>query len=187
MKGKQIVSIVILLIVMAIPLTKSTAKTIEEKFIEATYNITYEEAQEFAQILELETIAMNESQQDSEGENSPTSYSYDSEQLIKLMNEKYIELVESGYLERMLINGDLAEMYYLSLESKKDYLVENMELVKKEEKKDIIKQNWIFTLIEKKTDKDLKCNEWKLKATIYKSKSTNKITYFNLQDKPYYD
>ncbi|TLQ49094.1 hypothetical protein FEZ33_02430 [Ruoffia tabacinasalis] len=165
----------------------STVKTIEKDFIEATYNITYKEAKEFAQILELEAIAMNESQQDSEGENSPTSYSYDSEQLIKLMNEKYIELVESNYLEKMLINGDLTEMYYLSLESEKDYLVENLELVKEEENKDTIKQNWIFTLIEKKPDNDLKYNDWKVKATIYKSKSINKITYFNLQDKSYYD
>ena len=100
---------------------------------------------------------------------------------------KVFVVKESNYLEKMLINGDLTEMYYLSLESEKDYLVENLELVKEEENKDTIKQNWIFTLIEKKTDKDLKCNEWKLKATIYKSKSTNKITYFNLQDKPYYD
>lgn len=187
MKNKQLASLVFLCITMVIPLSRGTAKTIEEDFIEATYNITYKEAQEFAQILELETIAMNESQQDSDGENSLTSFSYDSEQLIKLMNEKYSKLVENDYLEKMLINGELTEIYYLSLENKKDYAVENMELVKEEENEDFIKQNWVFTLVERETAKDSECNDWKLDVTLHKLKSTNKITYFKLQDKSYND
>ena len=187
MNYKKLVSVAILLIVVTLLLTNGIAKITEKDFIEETFNITYKEATEFVQNLESERVTLNRGQQNIEDEQSPNIYSYGSEELIKLMDEKYEGQVESGYLEKMLINGDLTEIYFLSLEKEKDYLVENIELEKEEKNKDTIEQNWTFTLIEKVPEDDSQNNKWTLNATIYRSISTKKITYFKLQDKPYYN
>lgn len=182
MRKNQTLATFFVTIILLFNVTSVFAESIEEEFIESTYAITYEETLDFFEELEVEYNIQSSSQNKDE---KPKSFSYDSDQLVDLMEDKYGKIVNTDYLEKLIINGDLMEMYYLSLENKADYSVDNVELLNEEIDNNFIKQDVTFTLEEQLMDKEQVEQSWDLKATISRSKETDKIIYFSLESKPY--
>lgn len=153
------------------------AEPIEEQFINLNYTVSYETASDFFEELDKE-------EQSQHKDSNSMSFSYESEQLVNIMEEKFENIIEDEYFEKLLINGDLTEIYYLSMENIADYSVEDIEVLSEVNEKNLTKQKLRFTLKEQLIEKN-KEQMWNLEATIYINEETDKISYFKLDDKPY--
>ncbi|HBY90020.1 MAG: hypothetical protein ACTHYF_00015 [Ruoffia tabacinasalis] len=152
---------------------------IENQFINLNYTVSYETASNFFEELDKE-------EQSQHKDGNSMSFSYESEQLVNIMEEKFENIIEDEYLEKLLINGDLTEIYYLAMENTADYSVEDITVLSEVNEKNLTKKKLKFTLKEQLFEKD-KEQTWNLEVTIYINKETGRISYFNIEDKQYID
>lgn len=155
------------------------AETMEEQFIDLNYTVSYETAIDFFEELDKE-------EQKQQKDDNSVSFSYESELLVSIMEEKFENIIEDEYLEKLLINGDLTEIYYLAMENTADYSVEDITVLSEVNEKNLTKKKLKFTLKEQLFEKD-KEQTWNLEVTIYINKETGRISYFNIEDKQYID
>lgn len=186
MKKKFRVSVFLFIIVLLIFVVPIKAEELGNQFIESNYSMEYEEALEISAGIE-EELEENYNRVNHEISGAPISFSFESDSLRTLIEKKFGDLVEADYLDKLLINGDLTEMYMLSLNNRVDYSVEDVILIDEDRDGDMIKEKWSFTLVEQPINKSQKEQSWSLESTIYTSKETKKLNYFKLNNKPYLD
>ena len=153
------------------------AETMEEQFIDLNYTVSYETAIDFFEELDKE-------EQKQQKDDNSVSFSYESELLVNIMEEKFENIIEDEYLEKLLVNGDLTEIYYLAMENTADYSVEDITVLSEVNEKNLTKKKLKFTLREQPLEKNEE-QTWNLEAIIYINKETDKISYFKLDDNPY--
>lgn len=186
MKKKFRVSVFLFIIVLLIFVVPIKAEELGNQFIESNYSMAYEEALEISAGIE-EELEENYNRVNHEISGAPISFSFESDSLRTLIEKKFADLVEADYLDKLLINGDLTEIYMLSLDNRADYSVEDVILIDEDREGDMIKEKWSFTLVEQPINKSQKEQSWPLESTIYTSKKTKKLNYFKLNNKPYLD
>lgn len=186
MKDNYRTSVLLLIISSWMLVIPINAEYLGNPFIESNYSVEYEEVIAISREMELE-LEENSNQMNGDLNENPISYSFESDSLQRLMEEKFGNIVEEDYLEKLLINGDLTEIYLLALDHHADYSVEDVVLLEEDRGEDLTKQKWSFTLIEQPLDKSQKEQTWSLEATIYTSNKSTKLSYFKLKNKPYVD
>lgn len=184
MKKKVRVSVFLFIIVLLIFVVPIKAEELGNQFIESNYSMEYEEALEISAGIE-EELEENYNRVNHEISGGSISFSFESDSLRTLIEKKFADLVEANYLDKLLINGDLTEIYMLSLDNRADYSAEDVILIDEDREGDMIKEKWSFTLVEQPINKSQKEQSWSLESTIYTSKETKKLNYFKLNNKPY--
>ncbi|XJS10677.1 hypothetical protein ACF3NG_11285 [Aerococcaceae bacterium WGS1372] len=179
MKKKFRVNIFLFIIVLLIFVVPIKAEELGNQFIESNYSMEYEEALEISTGIE-EELEEDYNRVNHEISGAPISFSFESDLLRTLIEKKFGDLVEVDYLDKLLINGDLTEIYMLSLDNQADYSVEDVVLIDEDREGDMIKEKWSFTLVEQPINKSQKEQSWSLESTIYTSKNI-KVELFQIE------
>lgn len=191
MKSPLKISLITLLIILSglisFQSTRMIASSVEESFIKALYTVTYEDAVEYdtRTTEEFHEFVLNELNQADNPTLFPVNYlTFESEYMTNLVNERYEQLVDANYLEKLLINGDLTQLYVYAFEHQQSYSIKELNMTSETQEDDLVKQIWTFTVVE--LDDNLEeTNTWELEALFNRSTTSNLLTFFKLtQDNP---
>lgn len=192
MKSPLKISLITLLIILSglisFQSTRMIASSVEESFIKALYTVTYEDAVEYdtRTTEEFHEFVLNELNQADNPTLFPVNYlTFESEYMTNLVNERYEQLVDANYLEKLLINGDLTQLYVYAFEHQQSYSIKELNMTSETQEDDLVKQIWTFTVVE--LDDNLEeTNTWELEALFNRSTTSNLLTFFKLtQDNPF--
>lgn len=191
MKSPLKISLITLLIILSglisFQSNRMIASSVEESFIKALYTVTYEDAVEYdtRTTEEFHEFVLNELNQADNPTLFPVNYlTFESEYITNLVNERYEQLVDANYLEKLLINGDLTQLYIYAFEHQQSYSIKELNMTSETQEDDLVKQIWTFTVVE--LDDNLEeTNTWELEALFNRSTTSNLLTFFKLtQDNP---
>lgn len=191
MKSPLKISLITLLIILSglisFQSNRMIASSVEESFIKALYTVTYEDAVEYdtRTTEEFHEFVLNELNQADNPTLFPVNYlTFESEYMTNLVNERYEQLVDANYLEKLLINGDLTQLYIYAFEHQQSYSIKELNMTSETQEDDLVKQIWTFTVVE--LDDNLEeTNTWELEALFNRSTTSNLLTFFKLtQDNP---
>lgn len=191
MKSPLKISLITLLIILSglisFQSNRMIASSVEESFIKALYTVTYEDAVEYdtRTTEEFHEFVLNELNQADNPTLFPVNYlTFESEYITNLVNERYEQLVDANYLEKLLINGDLTQLYVYAFEHQQSYSIKELNMTSETQEDDLVKQIWTFTVVE--LDDNLEeTNTWELEALFNRSTTSNLLTFFKLtQDNP---
>lgn len=191
MKSPLKISLITLLIILSglisFQSNRMIASSVEESFIKALYTVTYEDAVEYdtRTTEEFHEFVLNELNQADNPTLFPVNYlTFESEYMTNLVNERYEQLVDANYLEKLLINGDLTQLYVYAFEHQQSYSIKELNMTSETQEDDLVKQIWTFTVVE--LDDNLEeTNTWELEALFNRSTTSNLLTFFKLtQDNP---
>lgn len=192
MKSPLKISLITLLIILSglisFQSNRMIASSVEESFIKALYTVTYEDAVEYdtRTTEEFHEFVLNELNQADNPTLFPVNYlTFESEYMTNLVNERYEQLVDANYLEKLLINGDLTQLYIYAFEHQQSYSIKELNMTSETQEDDLVKQIWTFTVVE--LDDNLEeTNTWELEALFNRSTTSNLLTFFKLtQDNPF--
>lgn len=192
MKSPLKISLITLLIILSglisFQSNRMIASSVEESFIKALYTVTYEDAVEYdtRTTEEFHEFVLNELNQADNPTLFPVNYlTFESEYITNLVNERYEQLVDANYLEKLLINGDLTQLYVYAFEHQQSYSIKELNMTSETQEDDLVKQIWTFTVVE--LDDNLEeTNTWELEALFNRSTTSNLLTFFKLtQDNPF--
>ena len=192
MKSPLKISLITLLIILSglisFQSNRMIASSVEESFIKALYTVTYEDAVEYdtRTTEEFHEFVPNELNQADNPTLFPVNYlTFESEYITNLVNERYEQLVDANYLEKLLINGDLTQLYVYAFEHQQSYSIKELNMTSETQEDDLVKQIWTFTVVE--LDDNLEeTNTWELEALFNRSTTSNLLTFFKLtQDNPF--
>lgn len=192
MKSPLKISLITLLIILSglisFQSNRMIASSVEESFIKALYTVTYEDAVEYdtRTTEEFHEFVLNELNQADNPTLFPVNYlTFESEYMTNLVNERYEQLVDANYLEKLLINGDLTQLYVYAFEHQQSYSIKELNMTSETQEDDLVKQIWTFTVVE--LDDNLEeTNTWELEALFNRSTTSNLLTFFKLtQDNPF--
>lgn len=192
MKSPLKISLITLLIILSglisFQSNRMIASSVEESFIKALYTVTYEDAVEYdtRTTEEFHEFVLNELNQADNPTLFPVNYlTFESEYITNLVNERYEQLVDANYLEKLLINGDLTQLYIYAFEHQQSYSIKELNMTSETQEDDLVKQIWTFTVVE--LDDNLEeTNTWELEALFNRSTTSNLLTFFKLtQDNPF--
>lgn len=192
MKSPLKISLITLLIILSglisFQSNRMIASSVEESFIKALYTVTYEDAVEYdtRTTEEFHEFVLNELNQADNPTLFPVNYlTFESEYITNLVNERYEQLVDANYLEKLLINGDLTQLYIYAFEHQQSYSIKELNMTSETQEDDLVKQVWTFTVVE--LDDNLEeTNTWELEALFNRSTTSNLLTFFKLtQDNPF--
>ncbi|MGO4939487.1 hypothetical protein ACTQ45_05625 [Fundicoccus sp. Sow4_D5] len=154
------------------------ANSIEENFIQALYEINYDEAVDFDSSLDQEMKNKIDTLENSESGCPIKFFSFDSDYIQNNIITSFHDIVDETYLEKLLINGWITEKYTTALTNKSDLKIDQLTLVSEETNRGTIKQKWQFILVETSIVDAQQIDLWEIDVVTYRSLESQKITYF---------
>lgn len=154
------------------------ASSIEEKFIQALYEINYAEAVEFDASLNQEMKNKIDTLEDSESSCPIKLFSFDSDFIQNNILTSFHDIVDETYLDKLLINGWITEKYTTALTNKSDFKIDQLTLISEETSNEAIKQKWQFILVETSVVDLQQIDLWEIEVVTYRSLESQKITFF---------